>query len=741
MKLRHLSIALVLIFIGNDFSFSESLNLLRDPRQFRFGFEPTVSNIPIILESAGAVVKKITTGKGEGVLTSELPVSMKYRERYLKIFREECPLCKITETRESHGEMAFHIEFPDGFYINSSLDAGALEWQTRPSTVQEIRSHTDLLQKNIFDRAKKAGLKMHMDATGGHVTFSGFGNDSFWYGNYLKFRTRNTDLEWGYFAKDLYNAAPVSLWNPEQQLRYEKVHLEHDQKWEVFLKKLETSLKNNVSDAELMKVYKNRDVFSVKQYSAKLWEIYSHPELASKLMGERSNEPKYVANRPFMELIENRAIRPQKNAQEMLKMAEFIESEAWYVKEMMNKNLQVQFLPNSFTPHSAKTAIRNSRKVVEGLGLDWNDYVRFSKKGNVKLKGIEKSITEDFSPTSYGAAKRDQLFQKLRDHFLAKTSLSLEESVFLGDLLNEMSYTVPEAVVNAKHFQEKIPAHLIEKLPAEQANQLIGNAIRLNDKFPAATNEILAPVQQHLNNYVLRSFNDEKLTQTRSLIPLMESKEGILNEVLKLHQNHPSTQQLGVFADLALSEHAESAYLKAILNKEKLGTLKEVPSRFNEVAIQASKTGMSQSMIEESSKALAQWFADPKNASNLKVVDSDADMLHWLAEKNPQYRKEIYLPLRKHYLSQMVKEQFGITNLYETSTYFDYLTVITPPEEKEEFLQSMLKNVRAMNKIRDDADSNAFVERVEKHIDALSSPKVKTTCVTSFVSSLKSMFK
>jgi hypothetical protein len=246
------------------------------------------------------------------------------------------------------------------------------------------------------------------------------------------------------------------LWDPKQQERYGQVHAEHDQKWEKFLKELESGLQNKVSDAELIRIYQNRDLMPIEEYSGKLLEIYHNPKQENARLGKRS-KPKYVAQRPFMDLIENRAINPQANAEEMLKMAEFMEAEAWYVKEKLNHNLQVDFTPQSFTPNSKKTAAQNSRKVIEGVGMKWKDYVRFSKVGDVKLTGQEKNIIDDFTPKSYGAGKRDALFRKLRNRFLSKRTLTREEGVFLADLLNEMSYTIPDAIENTQLLQKKVP--------------------------------------------------------------------------------------------------------------------------------------------------------------------------------------------------------------------------------------------------------------------------------------------
>ncbi len=733
----------IVMIILSQAAFSQTAGSLRDSRQFRFGFEPTVTNLPIILESGGAVVKKILTGKGEGVLSADMPVSTKYRERYLDIIRKECPDCKITEARESHGELSFHIEFPDGFYIRSSLDAGALEWQTKPSTITEIKDHLPVLQKEVFDQSKKAGMNIRLEATGGHVTFSGFGNDSFWYGNYLKFRTQHTDLDWGFFGKDSYNATPVGLWDPEQQLRYQKVHLEHDQKWEVFLKKMEVALKEGTPDAELMKIFRDRDVMPLKEYSAKLLEIYHNPKLENKWLGKRS-KPKYVANKPYKDMIENRAIRPQKGADDLLKQAQFIEAEAWYVKDQINHKLEVPFHPGSFTPNGKKVAAQNSRKVIESLGLQWKDYVRFSTIGDVKLRGDEKGIAKDFQVNEYGAGKRDQLFHQVRDHFLNKPEWSADESVFMSELLNEMSYTVPEAIENGKHLASRIRVEDMLELEPEQINRISKQIHGLSEKFPAATQEILKPVQESLQGYVKRSLVDSRVTEGRFILPLVESKKEILSEMIQVQTKMPKVGGLGIFADLVLepgtSPSAAESYFQAIIRKRKSNELREIPARFHEVVARFQSVKNLEPLLDEATNAVSEWFADPANA-HLKVTDQDAELMNWLSERRPKLKNRILSSLRKHYLDEIRANEFGLKNFYPTSVSFDYLVRITPEEEKPEFIEMMLENVRAMHKIKNDSDSQAFIDRIEKYRKPTGGIQAKAPCGVRFMSSLKQMFR
>ena len=718
---RTMSIAVLIFGPLEHSAFSVPGSPLYDARQLRFGFEPTRTNLPIVFESTGAIIKKIITGKGEGVLSAELAVSTKYRQKYIDALKEQCRECRITAARESHGEVTYQIDFPDGYYLRASTDAGALEWQTKPSTITEVRGNTPRLQKNVYDLADEIGVSKRLEAAGGHVTFSGFGNDTFLWGNYLKHRAKNPDLDWGFFGKDGYNATPVQGWAHDQQVKYAAVHVEHDQKWEKFLKELESGLNANVPTDKLIHIYQNRDLMGMEEYSQKLATIYHNPKQENwinTLLGKRSKF-KYVANRPGNGLIENRAVVPQRNAAENLKISEFIESEVWYVKDELSKNLDIKFSPTTLVEKQKKGASRSARKIVEDLGLKWKDFVGFSKSGDVDLKGDEKSIARDFTPNEYSAGKRNALFKKLRDRMLSKPSWNTEESVFMGDLLNEMSYTIPEAIENTKFFNERIPAKMMLQSSAKDANALVKNVSSLANKFPVAADEILAPIQEQMHAYVSRSIYDEQVTGARTIVPLLESqrKQGILKSVMKAHQIDPKLGGFGLYADLVLSDPNSAnikAYLLDVTKNHMAGGMTEVPSRFHEIAIEATKMPKLKPYVDGATNEIVQFISNSKN--EFKLSGNDPDLLRWLASERPKQAEQILMPLRKHYLQEMEKTKFGLSDYYKTTANFDFLNEITPASEKQQFLDSMMLKVREMDQIKNDPDSKLFIEKIEKEM-------------------------
>jgi hypothetical protein len=722
--------------------------MIRDARQFRYGFEPTRTSYPMLLESLGAILKRATSGitrspKGKGVLEIEGKFNMRTRGRYLALIRKECPDCVISIKRESHGTETFQIEFPDRYYIRSSLDAGALEWQTEPEIIPDLKRHIPLLQHSVFDLAATAGARLKRNLLGGHSTFSGFGNDTFWYGNYLKFRAKNYDLDWGFFGKDDYNARPVALWASDQQKKYAAVHAEHDARWAEFLKDLETKIQNHASDEALMKLYQDRKVMSVNEYSDQLMSIYSNPKKESKYWGTR-DKPKYVANKPGYGLIENRAIDAQAKAEDLLKMAEFMDAEAWYVKEKLNQNLEMNFIPGAYVKNSRRTVAENARKITEELGLDWQDYSHFTKRKYVNANSKYPSLADGFTESLYGAAKRDQLFLNLRDHFLAKPSLSPGEQVFLSDLLNEMSYTVTQSIENAKLLSTRLTPAAFKELSREDTLKVTKNLVEFSKKFPAASEEILRPLQTQLREFIRSSLASGKANEARFTVQALSpaSQTSVLKEVAKEAGTHSAADVYDLYGDLLKAVPIKESspllndYYQNIVARAEKGEA-FLPAHFENFLDQSARI-RDTSLADQAIQALVKVNLESK--TGIRITNEGATVLEALAHRNPAEAAKLLIPYRQHYAKLLSETEFGLNDHYKAIEYFDRLNRVTPDEEKGTFLRSTLAEVKKMHTLKNDPDSENFLETVElklkdyeKNLKSGSSAfAISPSCITGF---------
>jgi hypothetical protein len=307
--------------------------------------------------------------------------------------------------------------------------------------------------------------------------------------------------------------------------------------------------------------------------------------------------------------------------------------------------------------------------------------------------------------------------------------------VFLADLLNEMSYTIPDAIENTQLLQKKVPISMIQEFSTEEANAFVKNANKLANKFPAASKEVLAPVQDHLKTFLIRTMHEGQ-QDARSLIPLVESKKAVLNEMIRLRKLNPNMQQWGMYADLVLSQpkdiQGSKEYLKAIVSQMNRGGLTEVPSRFHEIAMKVDDP--------EAIDAIAGWLSDPKN-SHLKNVGSDAELLHWIAEKKPEQKNKIFAPLREYYANKIAENNFGRKDFYKTTILFDHLNEIVPESEKKEFLQNMLNKVHSAFPEVEHPDRLIFSEKIEKYLNQDLQPVSRGSCLTRFSSQLKQIFR
>ena len=280
--------------------------------------------------------------------------------------------------------------------------------------------------------------------------------------------------------------------------------------------------------------------------------------------------------------------------------------------------------------------VRNARKITEDLGLNWKDYVRFSKYGKKSLKGKEKPIAKDFASVEYGAAKRDELFKRFRDRMLENKNWTPEEHVFMSHFLNEMSYTIPDAIENTKLLAVRTSSGVMNKMSIGQAEEWIRAPLELGKKFPAANEEIFKSVQEQLKSYVSRSLREDAMGEARAVIPLLnhESQKEILSQVQTFFQSRPKAEKLGIFSDLILNQPEQNAtkqYLGAIQKIYRSGTATALPARFPEVALSAKN---SVKEVNAAKDVLVSWLSQKEN-SNLRLSNEDPDLILWLVQERP----------------------------------------------------------------------------------------------------------
>ncbi len=692
--------------------------------QFLFGFEPTRTNIRMLLDSAYAVVKKAVTGRGKGVLEIEAPTNRAVRAKYLELLRQSCPECAVSEIRESHGTISYRVTYPDGYYIGSSLDAGALEWQTRPSTYGEIVANRTRSQTHLFDLPERAGATRLLDALGGHVTESGYDDPLFWLAS-LELDAETPEMAWGFFGKDGYNATPVKMWAADQQAEYRRVALEQKQQWKKFIGDVEALYANgNPTTDQLRAAFVKRQIADRKTLVGKLAGIYYNPKQESKLTGKRS-KPKYVAQRPGIAgddvlLIESRAIRPQKEAKELELLAKYRLRRAEYIKTLLDQGLEPNFRPGQFAGLSANDTAAQAKVFIEELGLRWDEYSTFSPVKDPRPTGREKKLAGFFEKSEYGVARRDRAFAKVLDSFYAKAAWTTEEWDFVMTLTEERANTVPLLKQELSRIGDRMRAGSFTSLPPEDLERLLGRVRKIVGKYRAPAKRLYATtVKTALDQVYETLWRANRLGELKNWLPYLldSSLREWSSRAAALLGSAPGSVSLELQAEIigefetrgfAADDLVEGWY--AALAKTPPDRLSGVPRSLAEMDSRLAENSPLRKAAYGNLATAIERF--PPEA----MRESDGALLHLVAAAVPEREAAIFRPYRKRLLAELEKLEYGMTEYYRAIVLSDLLVAATPASEREATLNDLMTKVKAMHARRNDADSKSFVERIENQM-------------------------
>lgn len=706
--------------------------------QFLFGFEPTHTNPGMLLDSAYAVLKKALTGRGKGVLEIEGRTNQAGRDKYLQLLKQDCPECVITEVRESHGTLSYRITYPDRSSIGSSLDAGALEWQNSPLSVDEIHANLDRHQRHLFDLPKKAGAWMNLDALGGHVTESGYDDALFWLAS-LKLDAETPVMSWGFFGKDGYNATPVKRWAPSQQAAYQAVIREYEEQWVVFLKKLESLLRDPArppSSQALRTVFASRQIMDRGLLAKKLAEIYYNPNQESKWSGKRS-KPKYVAHRPAVVggstlLIENRAVRPQKQALDLERMARYRLRRAEFIKHWLDQGYDVDFAPGFFEGWSDQKTSAQARAFIEELGLNWSDYAHLGPMKNPSLTGAESKLRDLFVRKPYGVARRDELFQQTLDAFYQLPTWSNEEWMFVLALTEERGNTVITLQRELARLAKRFESSGFDRLPLEELDVRTRAILRLVDKYRVSSPQMFSIVHEAIRPAWARLWEAERTQNLSGWLRHLADEE--LVRWAQSGQEHLRREAKSRAFDLQAQiiselEHRKRAPSSPLVRDLKLDqwvrdwflALRNIPISARGSTARALPRGLGEMISRADQKMRLRPMLEPLvnywlGSENRIALDADEPAIESLAQVFPELENEILEPLRKRYWRELVTRGFGETDYYQAIVLADKLLTVTPIQDRERVAQELLSRVQEVHARLNTPDTQSFVERMAQEL-------------------------
>lgn len=693
MKKYNYAILIVFsIFVSlGAFAQDEIFNSVPNVRssQIKFGTEPTKTNYSMLTENLQAIVKKAVTGKGAGVLTSSTPSTEIAYKKYIDLFKKNCPECLHTMIRESHGRFSHKFTFPDGFYLVASIDPGALEWQTIPETAGTYKKNQKRIQKFIFELGDEAGVPRYFDGAGGHVSNSGYAGDSFWMSNQSKYRANNYHMDWGFFGKDDYNANIVKRWALDQQEQFASVHIEHNKRWDDFLRDLEKNLDDG-NATNIFKSFQNRKSMPTKELLEKLSVIYDNPKQDVPWLGKRSKS-KYVALRadPKREMFENRAIRPQRNAGQLVLQERFFEKEAWMIKDIIDGGGTIDFEPGAFKKMSQSEYLTKARQNVEMFGQDWNDFKQFRQKRDVLASSKSSSYKFEVKYSKskmYGAAKRDELFKRAFNK-LNSSALTNDEIVFMGKLVNEMSYVESDAVKYTAIYAKKLKKYA-EILPNKAKMEIAHEIAKMSEKFIHAQTRILSSQEKFLKSVILKNILSEDISSILDHYARIKNVDidSIAEFALKnVNGSESGIKALNNYSSIVLAmefeEHTtekSKVLLKKYLAKVENTSLEVIPNNLSAMLERAKWAGMENS-VDNIYDNLTDVF---KTGKKIKVSAGDFELAKILSEERPSFKKQILSPYADMFEKRLAANGFGEKNFYEVLADYDNLIAATPYEDQ-----------------------------------------------------------
>ncbi|RZA00404.1 MAG: hypothetical protein EOP11_18355 [Proteobacteria bacterium] len=232
-----------------------------------FGTEPTVQGPEMAqMEKYEGKIPKLLGFQGvQKIVTEEAKAA---RARYLAILKETCKIenCVFTVVNDSHfpgplkylGYNAIRISYPNGFWIQVSYDVTVLEFQTPKSPLSVYEANRDLIQRDIFDAAKAAGLTPSPTGAGaGHISYdraSSFEGDRLFARNMLVDESNNTFLGEGVLGPagaNRQNAPGLGLLPASQQEAFKEILKEFDANPEMTIDQLYQAVRERVYNVTL----------------------------------------------------------------------------------------------------------------------------------------------------------------------------------------------------------------------------------------------------------------------------------------------------------------------------------------------------------------------------------------------------------------------------------------------------------------------------------------------------------
>lgn len=298
----------------------------------------------------------------------EAQQSAEKREQLLltNAVRELCATagCKITEVDGKWGKMDdFRVQYADSWWFQISYDTGCLEILFKPSTLDEIEAHKQIINEHLFGVARSLGFTTD-PLRSNHYNFdaeSAFGESAEDFLRFFVDYNNHADLALGSLGSDRANAPPLSLQGEDQRNALQTV-----------IDTLYAGAINSVFQAARM----IQETVYTSTFMSGWFPTYYYQAIGMKKV-TAVNWWTRNKRQPF----EMRAIFAQADAETFIQIGRLLEARIRYLNEKKMPIIYTKTSRESFTPIELKTRFY---MFVEESGLKFADYQNLLKIDDVR---------------------------------------------------------------------------------------------------------------------------------------------------------------------------------------------------------------------------------------------------------------------------------------------------------------------------------------------------------------------
>jgi hypothetical protein len=274
-----------------------------------------------------------------------------------KAFRNEvvrrCNGCSVATETNGYGVEVYKIIYPDGWYFVIATDPAVVEVQTKPSTIQTVRSLQARMQTDIFDAAKAVGIVPDTSTGGGHIHFDYKASTD---GNLLRLRNfvvdfaNHPELAQGLWAFDFHNSGPIAALPLTQRNAFEQLIADVDS--------------GVVKTAFQFVTRLRKEVYNYHRHG------WAPADKYHALNVNRINDRNFPEEAKTLEV---RSIRPQKSAAEFLALIEVIDGRL-ELNKTRKTSLELKLSQVDYYQGFDSKAFQKHLKYIGEAGVEPRDY-------------------------------------------------------------------------------------------------------------------------------------------------------------------------------------------------------------------------------------------------------------------------------------------------------------------------------------------------------------------------------